>query len=73
MAEAQGKTITALNLISFFMDPQELLKIIQRTTDLNVNRHRLLLDGWDNLVLEINNEIIFRFTRREDILKQHIK
>jgi aminoglycoside 2''-phosphotransferase len=55
------------------MNPQELLKIIQRTTDLNVNRHRMLLDGWDNLVLEVNDELIFRFTRREDILKQHIK
>ena len=55
------------------MDPQELIKIIKHDTGLEIYYHNLLLDGWDNLVLEVNGSLIFRFTRREDILQQHIK
>ncbi len=54
------------------MDSQELVQVIQRDTGLDVRSYNLLLDGWDNLVLEVNGELIFRFTRRREIL-QHIK
>lgn len=55
------------------MNTQELLEVIERDTGIDVVSHRLLLDGWDNLVLEVNDEFIFRFTRRPEILEQHIK
>ncbi len=55
------------------MNPQELVQIIQRDSGLDVESYNLLLDGWDNIVLEVNSAIIFRFTRRREILEQHIK
>ena len=55
------------------MNPQELIQIIQSDTGIVVQKTNMLLDGWDNLVLEINNELIFRFTRRIEILAQHLK
>ena len=63
--------ITEHHVIS--VNHQELIRLIKRDTGLEVYYHNLLLDGWDNLVLEVNGSLIFRFTRREDILKQHIK
>jgi len=50
-----------------------LIKLIKDETGITVNKHKTILDGWDNQVIEINNEIIFRFTRREETTKQHIK
>lgn len=68
----QRKTpITEHHCIS--VNHQELIRLIKRDTGLEIYYHNLLLDGWDNLVLEVNGSLIFRFTRREDILKQHIK
>lgn len=58
---------------SISVNPQELIRVIKHDTGLEVYYHNLLLDGWDNLVLEVNGSLIFRFTRREDILQQHIK
>ena len=55
------------------MNPQELVQIIQRDTGLDVESSNLLLDGWDNIVLEVNDAFIFRFTRRREILEQHTK
>jgi aminoglycoside 2''-phosphotransferase len=55
------------------MNPQELIQIIRRDTGLDVESFDLLLDGWDNIVLEVNDAFIFRFTRRREILEQHIK
>ena len=55
------------------MDIGELIQVIQRDTGLTVMSHNLLLDGWDNLVFEVNHELIFRFTRRGEILQQHLK
>ena len=55
------------------MNPQELIQLIQRDTGLAAQKSNMLLDGWDNLVLEVNNELIFRFTRRPEILEQHLK
>ena len=55
------------------MNPQELIRLIKSDTGLEVYHYNLLLEGWDNLVLEVNGSLIFRFTRREDILRQHIK
>ena len=57
----------------FSVNPQELIRLIKHDTGLEVYYHNLLLDGWDNLVLEVNGSLIFRFTRRDDILQQHIK
>ena len=55
------------------VEPQELIKIIKQRTGLEIYYYNLLLEGWDNIVLEVNGALIFRFTRRPDILQQHIK
>jgi len=54
------------------VNPQELINVINHDTGLEIFYHNLRLDGWNNLVLEVNGSLIFRFTRREDILQQHI-
>jgi aminoglycoside 2''-phosphotransferase len=56
-----------------FVNPQELIEIIERDTGLEVYHYKLLTDGWDNLVLEVNRSLIFRFARRMDVLNQLIK
>jgi aminoglycoside 2''-phosphotransferase len=39
-------------------------------TSFRVTEYRLLLEGWDNVVLQANGSHVFRFTRRPDVSKQ---
>ncbi len=55
------------------MDNLDLLRIIAEETGIVVDNHETILDGWDNKVIKINNEYIYRFTRRETTQIQHIK
>jgi aminoglycoside 2''-phosphotransferase len=55
------------------MDQTELLTLIESETTVRVKKHRFLLNGWDNVVVEVNDTMIFRFTRREEIQKQFLK
>lgn len=55
------------------MDQEQLKTIITTETNQTIHSLKTINDGWDNQVLEINNDIIFRFTRREETRKQHIK
>ena len=55
------------------MDQSELLALIESETPIRVKKHRFLLEGWDNVVVEVNDTTIFRFTRREEVQKQFLK
>ncbi|MFW6109688.1 MAG: aminoglycoside phosphotransferase family protein [archaeon] len=55
------------------MDQDQLKTIIYTETNETIQSLNIINDGWDNQVIEINNELIFRFTRREETRKQHIK
>ena len=55
------------------MELDKLLRLITDETGILVQSHRVIMDGWDNQVIEVNNETIFRFTRRRETLEQHIK
>ncbi|MCW4012200.1 MAG: aminoglycoside phosphotransferase family protein [Candidatus Bathyarchaeota archaeon] len=55
------------------MDQEQLKSIITTETNETIHSLKNINDGWDNQVLEINDELIFRFTRREETRKQHIK
>jgi aminoglycoside 2''-phosphotransferase len=55
------------------MDIDQLLGVIRDETGVVVDCYETILDGWDNTVIKVNDELIFRFTRREETRKQHIK
>lgn len=55
------------------MDPSEILALIESKTPVRVKKHRFLLEGWDNVVVEVNDTIVFRFTRRDEVQKQFLK
>ena len=55
------------------MDHEQLKTIITTETSETIHSLKTINDGWDNQVIEINDELIFRFTRREETRKQHIK
>lgn len=52
------------------MEPDSLVSLIHLHTPFRVRSHRLLLDGWDNVVLLANSSHVFRFTRRPDVAEQ---
>jgi aminoglycoside 2''-phosphotransferase len=52
------------------VEPSQLITLIHVHTPFRVRSHRLLLDGWDNLVLLANGSHVFRFTRRPDVSGQ---
>ena len=49
------------------MEPSQLISLIHRRTPFRVTEYRMLLEGWDNVVLLANGSHIFRFTRRPDV------
>ena len=55
------------------MESERFIQLITEETGIPVQSHRIILDGWDNHVLEVNNDTIFRFTRRTETQVQHIK
>jgi aminoglycoside 2''-phosphotransferase len=55
------------------MDPADLLALIESETPVKVKKHRFLLEGWDNIVVEVNDTWIFRITRREEVQKHFLK
>jgi aminoglycoside 2''-phosphotransferase len=55
------------------MDQSEILALIETETQVRVKKHRFLLEGWDNVVVEVNDTMVFRFTRREEVQKQFLK
>lgn len=55
------------------METQKLLQIIRDETGQTIKEHRSILDGWDNTVIEVNGELIYRFTRRKETQLQHVK
>jgi len=55
------------------VDQEQLKTIIQTETNETIHSLTTINTGWDNQVIEVNNELIFRFTRREETRKQHIK
>ena len=52
------------------MEPSRLISLIHRHTPFRVTEYRLLLEGWDKVVLLANGSHIFRFTRRPDVSEQ---
>ena len=52
------------------MEPSRLISLIHMHTPFRVSSHRLLLDGWDNVVLLANGSHVFRFIRRQDVSEQ---
>jgi len=52
------------------VEPSRLVSLIHRHTPFRVRSYRLLLDGWDNVVLLANGTHVFRFTRRPDVAGQ---
>ncbi|OGD55915.1 hypothetical protein A3K81_04965 [Candidatus Bathyarchaeota archaeon RBG_13_60_20] len=52
------------------MEPDALVSLVHLHTPFRVRSHRLLLDGWDNVVLLANGSHVFRFTRRPDVTGQ---
>lgn len=55
------------------MGSSELLSLIEEKTPVRVKKHRYYVEGWDNMVVEVNDTVIFRFTRREEVQKQFLK
>ena len=55
------------------MDPSQLLSLIEAETPVSVQRHRFIREGWDNMVVEVNDTLIFRFTRRAEVQNQFLK
>ncbi len=55
------------------MDPSSILALIESETPVRVKKHRFLLEGWDNIVVEVNDTWIFRVTRREEVQNQFLK
>jgi aminoglycoside 2''-phosphotransferase len=54
----------------YSVEPSQLISLIHRHTPFKVAEYRLLLEGWDNVVLLANGSHVFRFTRRPDVAKQ---
>ena len=52
------------------MESSQLITLIHGHTPFRVRSHRLLLEGWDNVVLLANGSHVFRFTRRPDVAGQ---
>ncbi len=52
------------------MEPSRLISLIHRHTPFRVRSHRMLLEGWDNVVILTNGSHVFRFTRRPDASEQ---
>ncbi len=47
-----------------------VLKIVRKTfPDISVEKTQIFDDGWDYIVIVVNNELTFRFPRREDYAK----
>ncbi len=55
------------------MDHSDLLSLIESETLLKVEKHRVIPEGWDNVVVEVNDTLVFRFTRREEVQHQFLK
>ena len=55
------------------MEKDRLIKIIETETNEQIKTIKIINQGWDNQVVEINNELIFRFTRRKETQREHIK
>jgi aminoglycoside 2''-phosphotransferase len=55
------------------VEKDRLIKIIETETNEQIKTIKIINQGWDNQVVEINNELIFRFTRRKETQRQHIK
>lgn len=55
------------------MDPYALFSLIESETPVKVNKHRFILEGWDNVVIEVNDTLIFRITSREEVQSQFLK
>jgi aminoglycoside 2''-phosphotransferase len=55
------------------MDSFELLSLIETETPVEVKKHRFIREGWDNVVVEVNDTLIFRFLRREEVQSQFLK
>jgi aminoglycoside 2''-phosphotransferase len=52
------------------VEPSRLISLIHRRTPFRVKEYRLLLEGWDNVVLLADGSHVFRFTRRPDVAEQ---
>lgn len=52
------------------MEPDALVSLVHMHTPFRVAEYRLLLEGWDNVVLLANGSHVFRFTRRPDVAEQ---
>jgi aminoglycoside 2''-phosphotransferase len=52
------------------VEPSQLISLIHRHASFRVAEYRLLLEGWDNVVLLANGSHVFRFTRRPDVALQ---
>jgi aminoglycoside 2''-phosphotransferase len=52
------------------VEPSQLISLIHGHTPFRVAEYRLLLEGWDNVVLLANGSHVFRFTRRPDVAEQ---
>jgi aminoglycoside 2''-phosphotransferase len=55
------------------MEPSQLLALIETETPVEVKKHRFIHEGWDNMVVEVNDTMIFRFTRRDEVKSQFLK
>jgi len=52
------------------VEPSRLVSLIHTHAPFRVKEYRLLLEGWDNVVLLANGSHVFRFTRRPDVAEQ---
>lgn len=56
------------------MDPSDFLILIHRYyPEYRIKQHEVIQSGWDNIVLKVNGTHIFRFTRRQNVVKQFSK
>jgi len=52
------------------VEPSRLISLIHGRTPFRVTGYKLMLEGWDNVVLLANGSHVFRFTRRRDVAAQ---
>jgi aminoglycoside 2''-phosphotransferase len=52
------------------VEPAQLISLIHGHTPFRVAEYRLLLEGWDNVVLLANGSHVFRFARRPEVAVQ---
>ena len=55
------------------MDPSELMSLIETETPIEVNKHRFIREGWDNVVVEVNDTMIFKFTSLDEVQNRFLK